>query len=118
MSTMEYQNEGVCRFCLKTFSGRSMSRHLAACKEKQQKDLQSAENKHPLKQIYHMKVWGYEPFWLHIEMDSNATLFDLDDFLRSIWLECCGLLSEFTIGGVRYSSDSGEDDWWGEPTEW
>jgi hypothetical protein len=29
----------------------------------------------------------------------------LDDFLRHTWLECCGHLSAFEIGGQRYSSE-------------
>lgn len=32
-------------------------------------------------------------------------LVDLDQFLRGIWLECCGHLSGFTIAGVRYSCE-------------
>lgn len=106
---MEFQNKGICRFCLKTFSGPSMGRHLLACKTKQQKDLDKINN---LKEIYHIKISAYEPFWLHIEMDSNATLFDLDDFLRDIWLECCGHLSEFKINGARYIGYEEEDGIW------
>jgi len=32
-------------------------------------------------------------------MRGSATLTKLDDYLRAIWLECCGHLSKFTIGG-------------------
>lgn len=35
---------------------------------------------------------------------KDATLGQLDRFLRDIWLECCGHLSEFTIGGRHYMS--------------
>jgi hypothetical protein len=42
---------------------------------------------------------------MHLEMPTSAALIDLDDFLRAIWLECCGHLSEFTIGGTSYSSE-------------
>ncbi len=38
-------------------------------------------------------------FWLDLEMRGPATLAKLDDYLRAIWLECCGHLSMFTIGG-------------------
>ena len=34
-----------------------------------------------------------------LEMRGSATLAKLDDYLRAIWLECCGYLSGFTIGG-------------------
>jgi len=38
-------------------------------------------------------------FWLDLEMRGSATLTKLDEYLRAIWLECCGHLGEFTIGG-------------------
>ncbi len=40
-------------------------------------------------------------FWLHLEMRGSATLEDLDDYLRAIWLECCGHMSQFTRRGWR-----------------
>lgn len=32
-------------------------------------------------------------------MCGSATLQELDDYLRAIWLECCGHLSQFSFGG-------------------
>ena len=32
-------------------------------------------------------------------MRGSATLKDLDSYLRAIWLECCGHLSRFSLGG-------------------
>jgi hypothetical protein len=49
-------------------------------------------------------------YWMHLEAPADATLADLDDFLRAAWLECCGHLSAFTIGGVSYAS-SVDPDW-------
>ncbi len=37
--------------------------------------------------------------WLDIEIRGSATLKDIDAYLRAIWLECCGHLSQFSIGG-------------------
>lgn len=34
-------------------------------------------------------------FWLYIAAKSEAKLKDVDRFLRRIWLECCGHMSEF-----------------------
>ena len=38
-------------------------------------------------------------FWLNLEMRGTATLEDLDLYLRAIWLECCGHMSRFSVGG-------------------
>ena len=43
-------------------------------------------------------------YWLHVALQSDTSLAQLDSFLREIWLECCGHLSAFTIDGSRYSS--------------
>ncbi|GHV12564.1 hypothetical protein FACS189491_05810 [Spirochaetia bacterium] len=34
-------------------------------------------------------------YWLLLDIALNATLEDFDDFLRQIWLECCGHMSGF-----------------------
>jgi len=33
-------------------------------------------------------------------MRGSKTLKDLDDYLRAIWLECCGHMSQFSLGGA------------------
>lgn len=58
--------------------------------------------------LFHIAVEGiYRPeYWLHIEIPAGAKLKELDQFLRDIWLECCGHLSAFEIDGVEYHSDT------------
>lgn len=40
-------------------------------------------------------------YWLYIDLPVVNTLSDVDKFLRKIWLECCGHLSEFSGFGHR-----------------
>jgi hypothetical protein len=53
----------------------------------------------------------YKPdFWLHLEMRGSATLTQLDRYLRAIWLECCGHMSQFgdfgqAVGKARKAQD-------------
>ena len=55
---------------------------------------------------------GDPRYWLVIEAEANAQLRHVDALLRQLWLECCGHLSAFEIGGVRYAVDAGMyDDW-------
>lgn len=76
-----------------------MTRHLKACASDH--DRAGGRTAH----LYHLRVEdAYSPyFWLDLEIKAGATLSDLDDFLRGIWLECCGHLSSFDIDGVSYS---------------
>jgi len=62
--------------------------------------------------LFHLRAEGhYAPdYWLHLEIPAADTLADLDDFLRAIWLECCGHLSAFIIDGVSYELDTGMVD--------
>jgi hypothetical protein len=58
--------------------------------------------------IFHLVVEGqYLPmYWMHLEVPAWMTLAGLDQFLRNIWVECCGHLSAFKIGNVTYHSDA------------
>jgi hypothetical protein len=38
-------------------------------------------------------------FWLSLEVNGDARMKKIDEYLRAIWLECCGHLSQFSLGG-------------------
>ena len=40
---MEIEDKGICRSCLKTFSGRGIQKHILSCKEKQRKDAEESK---------------------------------------------------------------------------
>lgn len=109
---MEQKNEGLCRFCMKTFSNAAMTRHLLACQAKKKKDEQETTKARSGYPIYHIKVSSYRDYWMHIEMKATAKLRELDDFLRKIWLECCGHLSMFTINDVDYQYAEEDSNSW------
>src|SRR5208337_1910830 len=99
---MKKSGEGACRFCLKTCSGSTIGKHLESCRVKKEKDVEEAAKSKKLETIFHIKIRGGGEFWLHIEMKASSKLADLDKFLRDIWLECCGHLSQFVIDGQAY----------------
>jgi len=107
---MAHKSEGVCRFCLKTFAGSVMTRHLLTCKVKKDRDSQETANAKKVYPIYHLKISSSKYYWLYLEMKAASKLSDLDQFLRDIWLECCGHLSSFTIDGVEYQDMTYHDD--------
>lgn len=82
-----------------------MARHLKSCKPRITFLQKLADKPGSQKtRIYHLFVEGrYQTaYWMHLEIQSDATLRDLDRFLRDIWLECCGHLSAFTIEKKKY----------------
>jgi len=62
----------------------------------------------------HLVVEGYRlpMYWMHLEVAAGTTLATLDRFLRDTWLECCGHLSVFRIGGLNYYVDADQDAYW------
>jgi hypothetical protein len=55
--------------------------------------------------LFQLRVEGgvSRMYWLDLEIKAEVDLRQLDDFLRRIWLECCGHLSCFHIGRFDYS---------------
>jgi len=98
---------GQCFFCGQSFAKNTITRHLQTCPVRQEaiaKEVQTRRGK-PVR-VFHLQAEGRyaSEYWLHFEMPASATLADLDDVLRDIWLECCGHLSAFTVRNTRYES--------------
>ena len=51
-------------------------------------------------------------YWMHLDVSVDTPLATLDRFLRDTWLECCGHLSVFRIGGCNYYVDAEMDAYW------
>jgi len=88
-------------FCGAEFASNAMARHLSACPERRAAIEKADQTARQSEVLYHLRVQDADrhEFWLHLEMRGSRTLQDLDKYLRAIWLECCGHLSQFSIGG-------------------
>ncbi|MDO4274581.1 MAG: hypothetical protein Q4D16_13000 [Eubacteriales bacterium] len=91
-----------------------MMKHLKACKERGFE--QQPVSKKKLPGGYDLAITDRynSDYWLIIEIREDAALEDLDQFIRDIWVECCGHLSCFTINGTVYESLPDKDSWWSE----
>ena len=97
------QSKGICAYCGEEKVKSQIAKHLTTCAKRQQVLAQAERRKGNREILYHLRVhaqrdWRGE-FWLDLEMRGSATLKDLDTYLRAIWLECCGHLSRFSVGG-------------------
>ncbi len=106
-------SKGICTFCQGEFSKLVMTRHLETCEQRVSVETK-AGSKPKAQQIrkFHLVVEGrgLPVYWMHVEATASTTLATLDQFLRNTWLECCGHLSAFEIGGMRYANDAGMYD--------
>ncbi len=108
-------SKGVCTYCHGEFSKSTMTRHLETCGQRAITEAKADSKRKALKtRAFHLLVEGRDlpMYWMHLEVSASTTLATLDRFLRNTWLECCGHLSAFEIGGVSYAVDAGMDDGW------
>lgn len=96
------QSKGRCAYCGTEITKSGTSQHLSAC-QKRQAVIEKAQAIEEVgsEALYHLRVQDAyrSEFWLDLEMRGLKTLKDLDSYLRDIWLECCGHMSRFSIGG-------------------
>ena len=107
--TLTTSAPGICSICGKTLSGNRIRRHLLQCIRATygltvvERTRGRGRNSSP--DTLHISVRAQEsPHWIELGVRSDATLHELDRFLKSVWLECCGHLSHFEIGGVAHST--------------
>ncbi len=102
MKETPIQSEGQCAYCKEIFTKKEVSKHLAKhLKEK------AVEKPSPNKS-FHIRVED-GPYFLNLLIDADAPLALLDDFLRAIWLECCGHMSTLMDKSKKYDFDFDDD---------
>jgi hypothetical protein len=82
---------GKCFFCNAEFKKAGISKHLNTHIAKERANNGTS---------FHIRIED-DPrfgglFFLNLWVDGNALMSEIDDFLRNIWLECCGHMSAFT----------------------
>ena len=112
---MAKSTRGYCKYCGKEYTRTGMVKHLQACKKK----MNLCEKAAGTEKYFELMLYGTynKDYWLIIQIKENATLDDLDQFIRDIWVECCGHLSAFEIDGVSYEKEPDDDFGWGDPAE-
>jgi DNA-binding transcriptional regulator/RsmH inhibitor MraZ len=81
----------VCNICHNFFASSGIQRHVGACSKKYVESSKSESSSYLFK-IYDKYMPDY---FLHVLISEEAQLGHIDNFLRDIWLECCGHMSAF-----------------------
>lgn len=106
-------SQGKCQYCIRIFSKQGMKKHLDICEKRSDNSMKVPGDN--AESYFCIKVEGYNApgYWLYLDVSAErTTLKDLDKFLRDIWLECCGHLSQFIINREYYtvSPERGYDE--------
>lgn len=86
----ELTSEGKCLFCNRVFTQGGIGKHLSGHLSKMVKEDSGKKQVN----YCHVEVKAGEMF-LHLLVKGNLTMVRIDRFLRQIWLDCCGHLSDF-----------------------
>lgn len=95
--------QGICNKCKEIVSTRRAKGHITKC---------FGQGVGISSDAFLVKAqWPHQKpiYWLYLSVPFKSELEDLDRFLREIWLECCGHLSQFKIDHKIYSSCSEPD---------
>lgn len=95
------QTRGTCAHCGRETARGHMARHLDACDRRRDAIAAADAGKGAAVTLVHLQARDAETgaYWLNLEVDGTAPLAKIDAYLRAIWLECCGHLSDFSTGG-------------------
>ncbi len=83
-------SEGKCIFCNQLFSQKTLTKHLATHLSKKEKE--DADKKPDT--FCHIEVEDGVMF-LHLLVKGSVSIKKIDTFLKDIWLDCCGHMSNF-----------------------
>jgi hypothetical protein len=89
---------GICALCGYEGTKAALTKHLNVCPLVH--DLKVGKQE----KIFRLRVEDNDVgiYWLDLDMKAVTNLLELDQFLRDIWLECCGHLSTFEINREQY----------------
>lgn len=95
------RTKGACVYCGREMTRGGMGRHLESCEQRHATVAAADAKAGATGTLVHLQARdsfnGY--YWLNLEVDGAATLKHIDEYLRAIWLECCGHMSRFYVGG-------------------
>lgn len=104
--TEEIKSEGKCLFCGEKFVKAGINRHLQ--KHLKERSVHAKPGKSFLVKVEpNPSYWPKPPYFLSLWIDGETPLGEVDDFLRLIWLECCGHMSSFTDPSKRRQASGG-----------
>lgn len=106
---MAKQSRGECIFCGHQATKSGITKHLATCPQRKAKIDAAEQSGGEALKLHHLRVQSADSsnFWLDLEVRGTASLKDIDTYLRGIWLECCGHMSQFSLNGA-FSNEIGK----------
>ena len=103
--------KGKCYYCNKELTERTIKRHMKSCpnmKKVISDEINSSKGTRNQFIISMKDKYDKNTYCIYLLIDENLQLQHLDQFIRHVWVECCGHLSAFYIDGIRYEDNSND----------
>jgi len=101
--------KGKCYYCNKELTEKTIKRHMKNCSEIEKRIDEKRTTDGKLRNQFIISIKpkeGGNKYCIYLSMDGALGLIHIDQFIRDIWVECCGHLSGFRIRGKFYQDNS------------
>ena len=106
---------GKCESCGKEYGKAQITRHLAKCLSERQPTGKASAKRQSCETLHLLIEGFYQPdYWIHVDTPADTEFISLDQFLRDLWLECCGHLSAFKLPKPKETAGALRGKAWGE----
>lgn len=101
------ESTGTCQLCGAEVEAGSMRKHLTGCIEEYRYEVIGRDDGSDPIAGYHLAFQAKRApvYWFHVLARADATLAQLDSFIRDAWMEDRSKHSRFVIGNSVYSSE-------------
>ena len=101
-------SEGICHVCGNPLRADDVRSHAASCfmvAVRSRYTVRDVDERYARSKPIMIWVRSEElRHWMMLIVQPTTSLRQLDQFLRDLWLECCGHMSHFQIGNIQYSA--------------
>ena len=98
-----------CYYCNKELTEKTIKRHMKNCSEIEKSIDEKRIEDEELRDQFIIAIkpkYGGTEYCIYLSIDGTLGLVHIDQFIRDIWVECCGHLSGFRIRGKFYQDHS------------
>lgn len=97
----QFSLSGKCELCGKFYRKSGMTRHLQSCLARTGMTGQAGRRRGSSVHLF-LEDTFRPKYWMQLAAPATVELSANDQYLRDIWLECCGNLSSFFVGKSEY----------------
>lgn len=100
--------KGKCYYCNKELTERTIKRHMKSCSIMKNRIEESIAKNGKLRKQFIIAIkprYEKNEYCIYLSIDGTLGLVHIDQFIKDVWVECCGHLSAFVIKKKFYQDN-------------